>query len=207
MDGANVSKDAEQGQQVYQPGDAVHPSVMSAQAETSGASSDTQRALPTHARPVHIAQDSITWTASEFIAHQKSSRWYLLFVASALVIAGLVWLLTRDVFSSVAVAVSGGLLGYYAGRQPREQTYTLDTSGLTIGRRHYNYRDFRSFSVVPEGAFLSIELLPLKRIAMYTTMYVDPADEDAILEKISRYLPLEETHSNFADTFMRRIHF
>ena len=151
--------------------------------------------------------ESISWTASEFIAHEKTVGWYVLSVLGAVVAAALVWLITRDVTPTSAVFIGMLLLAYYASHKPRQQHYTLDDSGLTIGNRHLPYHEFRSFAFTQEGAFLCIELTPLKRFAMYTTIYIDPADEDRIIGFLSAYLPLEEARTSMTDSLMRRIHF
>lgn len=157
--------------------------------------------------PVPTEKGAVTWTASEFIAHQKSTGWYFQLGAAAVVIAVLVWFVTKDMVATATVIIGLLLLGVYAGRKPQQETYTLDDQGITIGSRHYGYEEFRSFAVVPEGAFLSIELSPLKRFAMYLTVYIDPADQDRILDVLSYHLPMEEARKNIADSLMRRIHF
>ena len=160
--------------------------------------------------PVYANQDdngAITWTASEFIAHQKSGSWFGLLALAAVVIAALAWLITRDVIATGTVVIGVVLLGVYARQQPRQTSYTLDAYGLTIGNRQYRYDEFRSFMVVPEGAFLSVELMPLKRIAMTVTMFLDPQDEDRVLDMLSLYLPMEESRTNLTDSLMRRIRF
>ena len=151
--------------------------------------------------------DSISWSASEFIAHEKTAGWYALLVLAAVLAAGVIWLLTRDLLPTTAVFIGMVLLAYYASHQPRQQQYRLDGSGLTIGNRHLPYHEFRSFSAVPEGPFLSIELTPLKRFAMYTTLYLDPKDEDRILAFLSTYLPMDVARPSLTDNLMRRIHF
>ncbi|HXR49579.1 MAG TPA: hypothetical protein VN778_00955, partial [Verrucomicrobiae bacterium] len=173
----------------------------------------TPEALPeSPAAPLQQAntgnsQAPITWTASEYIANQKSSNWYAMLAVAAILIGFVVWLLTRDFFPTVAVLIGVILLGYYAGRQPREQTYALDDQGLTIGGRHMAYHEFRSFTVVQDGAFLNVELTPLKRFAVEATMYVDPSDEKRIISRLSQYLPMEEAKTSFTDSLMRRIKF
>lgn len=151
--------------------------------------------------------ESISWSASEFIAHEKTAGWYVLLILAAVIAAGVIWLLTRDLLPTTAVFIGILLITYYASHQPRQQDYRLDQSGLTIGSRHLPYYEFRSFSAVPEGAFLSIELTPLKRFAMYTTIYLDPKDEDRILNFLSVYLPMDIARPNLTDSLMRRIHF
>ena len=149
----------------------------------------------------------ITWTASEYIANQKSSGWYMRLGGAAIVVGILVWLLTRDFYPTIAVLAGVVLLGVYAGRPPREESYSLDAQGLTIGNRRIGYHDFHSFSVIAEGPFVSIQLTPHKRFAMETTIYVDPKDEDRIIDHLSQYLPLEEAKPSFTDNLMRRIKF
>ena len=149
----------------------------------------------------------ISWTASEYITHQKTAGWYALLALTAILIAAVTWLLTRDFFPTTTVVVCLVLLGIYAARKPQEQRYALGDSGFTIGARYHPYAEFRSFAVVPEGAFSSIELTPHKRFAMYTTIYYDPQDEEQIVDLISSHLPLVDPTSNMADNLMRRIHF
>ena len=158
-------------------------------------------------KPEHEPASSVTWTASEYITHSKSAGWYVALAAATVVIAVVTWLITRDFFPATMVAIALLLLGIYAGRKPREQSYALDSRGLTIGSRHYSFRDFRSFSVAREGAFPNIELTPLKRFAMYVTVYFDPKDEGKIARLLSAHLPMEEPRTTFTDSLMRQIKF
>lgn len=157
----------------------------------------------------HSAKDSeaVSWSASEFIAHHKSFGWYSLLGLTALVVAFVVWLLTKDVFSSGLVFVGVLLLGVYGAHKPRQLTYSLNNLGITIGSMHHTFSEFRSFSVVSEGAFASIELVPLRRFAMYTTVYFDPADEDKIISVLSTHLPMEQPRNDLVEQLMRRVRF
>ena len=161
---------------------------------------------PTSSSPAKHS-DGVTWTASEFIAHHKSAGWYALLGLAALIVAAVVWLLTKDVFSSSLVFIGVLLLGVYGGHKPRELTYTLDDLGITIGRIHHSFGEFRSFSVVSEGAFASIELVPLKRFAMYTTVYFEPVDEDKIIKVLNTHLPMEKPRNDLVEQLMHRIRF
>lgn len=150
---------------------------------------------------------AVSWTASEFIAHHKSIRWYLSLGSAAVLVLAAVWFVTKDVFAVVTIAIGLGLLGFYATHKPRQQSYSLDSSGLTIGDRRYRFNEFRSFSLIPEGAFLSIELAPLKRFATFTTVYFDPADEGRIVGLLSAHLPTAPPRGDLTDQLMRRIRF
>ena len=124
-----------------------------------------------------------------------------------LLLAALIFLSTRDVVSVAVVVVAGLLLGIYGAHQPRQLEYRLDKQGVGIGQKQYGYDEFRSFSVVPEGAFASIVFMPLKRFALPTTVYYAPDDEDKILAVLSDQLPLEEYRHDAIDRLMRRIRF
>lgn len=150
---------------------------------------------------------SITWTASEFVAHHKSSGWYLGLAVLAVVVSALVWLLTKDKVSAGVVLVGAVVFGAYAARQPRQLEYRLDQQGLSIGRRHFSYQEFRSFSLMPEGAFQSIAFVPLKRFAPLTTIYFDPSDQTKITALLSERLPYEERQKDAIDKLMWRIRF
>ena len=157
--------------------------------------------------PPEPSGDTISWTASEYIAHHKSSGWYLALVGAAILVAAIIYLLTRDAISTAVVLVGAVIFGVYAGRQPRELQYTLDAHGLTIDQKFYPYEGFRSFAVIDEGAFASIAFMPLRRFAPLVSIYFAPDDEDRIIELLSERLPFEEHPNDPIDNFMRRIRF
>ncbi len=154
-----------------------------------------------------VEEPVVSWTASEFIAHEKSAGWYVRLGLAALLGAGLMFLLTRDFVSVAVVVVAAILLGVYGSHKPRELEYRLGDRGFSIAEKVYNYDDFRSFSIVPEGAFSSIVLLPLKRFGMQLTMHYPPEEEESIVQLLSDRLPLEEPTHDRVDSLMRRIRF
>jgi len=124
-----------------------------------------------------------------------------------IVIAGLVYILIRDVISTSVVVICAIILGIYAARQPRQLSYRLDEDGVTIGNKQYSYNDFRSFAVVPEGAFSSIVFMPLRRFSPLTTLYYAPEDEDRIVDLLGDRLPLEDYTHDPVERLMHRIRF
>lgn len=151
--------------------------------------------------------DAITWTASEFVAHAKTTGWYVNLAIAAMLISAVVYLITRDVISVGVVVAAAILLGVYGSHQPRELEYHLNQHGLTIGHKNYHYDDFRCFSIVPEGAFSSIVFMPLRRFSPPLSIYYAPDDEEKILNVLSVRLPFEEGHRDAVESLMRRIRF
>jgi len=153
------------------------------------------------------ADQDITWTASEFIAHDKSSGWYGMLVLGTLAAAGLAFLVTRDYVSVAVVIVAGMVLGVYAGHQPRQLEYKLDKKGFSIAGKRHAFNEFRCFTVEPEGAFAGITFMPLKRFAAPITIYYAPDDEKKVMDLLSAQLPFEEYRADAVDNLMKRIRF
>lgn len=198
MDGTQQSTN-EGGSWEYNPGDTVAPGI------TATASRPAVAPAPSQQQPT--PSGSISWTASEFVAHQKSGGWYGLLALAAILTAAGIWLITRDAVSSVVILFAAFVFGFYAKRQPRELDYQLDADGLTIAQKLYPYGGFRSFAVMDEGAFSSVVFMPLKRFAPLVTIYYAPEDEEQIVALLSDRLPMEDRKKDAIDRLMWRIRF
>ncbi len=150
---------------------------------------------------------SITWMASEFVHHEKSTGWYIMLAVGSLLLAALVFILAKDAVSVGVVIVAGLLLGTYGAHQPRQIKYRLDNRGIGVGAKYYGYDEFRSFSIVPEGVFSSIVFMPLKRFGLPTTIYFAPDDEERILAVLADKLPFEPHKHDAVDRLIRRMRF
>lgn len=154
-----------------------------------------------------IQSEDLSWTASEYVAHEKSATWYVKYGLIAVVLAAVIYFVSRDFISLAFVAVAAVAFGIFASRKPKVQTYHLGSTGIHIAERLYSFADFKSFALVKDGALHSIVLLPIKRFAPSLTVYFDPADEQAIASAMSSYLPQEQRKQDAVDSFMRRIRF
>lgn len=161
---------------------------------------------PTQAQP-SATLEPINWTASEYIDHPKGAKWFVLFGFGLALIIIVVYLTTKDVVAPVLIGFAGMIFGSFAGRQPQVLNYGLDSSGLTISKKHYAYTEFKSFSVMDEGPFRSILLAPLKRFMPPLSIYYDPKDEDKIIDTLADFLPVEQQEHDLTDRLMRRLHF
>jgi hypothetical protein len=149
----------------------------------------------------------VTWTASENIAHHKNAMWYAAVMTTALLLALVTYAITHDKISTVTIMIVGILFCIAAARKPRVLTYTLNRDGLKLGGIFHPYGEYRSFSVVRQGSFASIDLLPLKRFMPLTSIYFTPEDEERVLDMISEHIPFEERSHALIDRFIRQIRF
>ena len=179
----------------------ITPSVPAAAPEEPG----IDEAQP--ADETEPAEGELSWTASEFMAHDKSAGWYVLLLLGAGLFAAAVYLLTKDVVSTGVVIVAAIILAIYGSHQPQEQQYTLDAQGIGIGSKRYDYDMYKSFAVASEGAFSSLVFMPLKRFAVPLTIYYAPEDEERIITLLGDRLPMEKHRLDAIDHLMRRLRF
>lgn len=151
--------------------------------------------------------DQFTWSAAEFIAHDKSAGWYAAVVAGGVVAAVLCYLVTKDIFSAIIIFVAIGLFALYARFKPKQQQYGLDRQGVVVGNKSYDFQNYKSFSVADEGHTAAIVLMPLKRFLPALTVPVSPEIEDDVISFMSAILPMERHKADAVDSLMRRIRF
>lgn len=149
----------------------------------------------------------ISWTASEYISHDKGGGWFGLVMLAGLLLAGVIYLFTREWISSGAVGAGVLLFAVYGIRPPQTLEYAVDSRGIHIGARSYPYAKFRSFSVLEDDALHSIMLMPMKRFELPITVYFDPADEEQIVNVIGGHLPHEDRQTPPIDRLMSKIRF
>ncbi len=150
---------------------------------------------------------SVNWSASEYIDHQKATSWYLGLIVVTVLACGLIFWLTHDLITLVVIAIAAALFGVAGARKPRTLEYELNNRGVQIGAKFYDYAGFKSFTVLEEGAINSIQLLPLKRFMPPISLYCPPEQEDAVVGLIGSYLPHEERSSDPIDSLMRKVRF
>lgn len=178
------------------------------QPETNTAPPETANFQPEQDdAPTFEPREPLTWTASEFVEHQKPHGWYALLGAAAVVIAAVVYFLTHDTVTVVVVILVAVMFGVVGARKPRSMTYMLSQTGLQIGTKTFPYASFKSFAVIEEGAMNSVQLLPLKRLVPPISLYFPPEQEQEIVETLADYLPHEDRDHDAIDRLMRRLHF
>lgn len=204
-EGQTGTEGQEQAGWVFKPGDAAaapQQSQQSAQPPQQAGGAQTSAARQPAQPP-----ETVEWTASEFIAHQKGFGWYALWFLAAIAIAGIVYLVTRDFISLAVLLFVAILFAVASAHKPRVLAYRLDQAGLTVGQRFYSYAQFKSFAVVQQGAFATVVLVPLKRFMPSIDIYIPPDNAEKIMGVLSANLPLEPREQGFVDTLAQKIRF
>lgn len=182
--------DEQKGQWAYNP-------------EDDGVNSSVAPPLE-HKPAVH---KEITWSASEFIDHHKNMGWYVALFLGVGIFTAIVYLLTKDLMSVLAITTVSALFAMLAGRKPRELPYRLDNRGVTIGDKFYSFSAFKSFALHQDGAVGYISFIPLKRFMPEVSIYFPPDESEKIIDILSDSLPNEQRKENGVDVLMRRLRF
>ena len=151
--------------------------------------------------------ESIDWTASEFVAHDKSAVWYISVVMGGLLFAALDYILTKDVFSTAIIVVAAIAFTAYAARKPQMQQYRLSRQGIQVGHRLYGFQEYKSFSVAEEGGTASAVFMPLKRFMPPLTIYLTSDIEDQVVDFLSAFMPFEQHKADAVDSLLKRMRF
>ncbi len=149
----------------------------------------------------------VTWVASEYIDHDRGAGWYVLLILGVAILSTIVYFLTKDYFAIGTIVIVGVIVGFVAGKKPRQLNYELSASGIRIGDKLYSFGLFKSFSIVKDGALSSIQLTPIKRFMPPVSAYYAAGDEEKIVDTIGAYLPYEERGLDAIDRLSRRLRF
>lgn len=167
----------------------------------------TRQNLGTTAEAPQPAAKSISWTASEYIDHPHGPGWYTGLITGTIVLAGVIYLVTKEYFATVVTVILGIIVGTYAGRKPHQVAYEITDSGLKIGDKTYYYNQFKSFSIMREGDFSSVNLLSLKRFMPPVSAYFAAEDEETIVSALGEHIPYEERKVDRMDRITSRLRF
>lgn len=166
---------------------------------------------PEQAAEVEVAEavpetPTFSWQASEYIHHHKGFGWYLLFFILAGGLGGLaVW--THSYSGLVLLAVTIVAVLMFTNKPPRTLSYAIDSKGITIEDKFYGYDQFRSFGVVSDLAWHSIDLDPVKRFMPRLTILFDSENIDAIVSALTDRLPREDHQPDLIDRLSRALKF
>jgi hypothetical protein len=152
-------------------------------------------------------EENVSWSAKEFIEHDRSSSWYVVLVFGAVVLAVVIYFITKDNFAVAATVAVGIIAAVYAGHKPKELDYELTNKSIRVGERTYSYGMFKSFSVAREGEHTSIVLEPVKRFIPPMTLYFPPDEEKRVTNSVGNHLPMQEHQPNITERLSHRFRF
>ncbi len=165
---------------------------------TSPTQQQTQAGLP---------EGAVQWRAPEFVNPEKNPGWYILMTLGVLILGAIVYLINRDIITSLILILALGGLGFFAGRRARDQVYTVAHQGIQVGNVFYSFGDYKSYSIIEESSGRSLILSPFKRFALAVSIALPAEYEAAVVSVVSSVLPMEKREQDLAEKIARRLHF
>ncbi|QQR52871.1 hypothetical protein IPG36_02005 [bacterium] len=146
------------------------------------------------------------WQASEFVHHRKSIVWYgVLALIAVGLLAVAIWLhywLEIGLISVMVVAII-----VYARKPPRTLAYEVSPQGITIDGKLHSYDVFRSFGVLPDQSWHTIDLEPAQRLMPRMAILFDEQDFDQIIGHLELHLPRVDRMPDLIERVTRLVRF
>jgi hypothetical protein len=158
------------------------------------------------ATPAGPPEVTFSWQASEFVHHQKSVGWYAT-LAGAVLLLIVVAVIFHFWLEIGVFLVMGIAVFIYAQKPPRTMLYELSSAGIHIDGRVYPFADFRSFGVMPDEDWHSIDLEPSKRFNPRIVLLFDPQDLDDIVGHLEQRLPRVDRKPDTIERLTRYLRF
>lgn len=153
-----------------------------------------------------LPAEPVTWTASEYVQHDKQAAWYLVLIVATVLLLALAIFMKAWTFALLVVVMGIGI-GVLAGRPPHSVRYTLSEYGLRIDEKNFSYHDFRAFGVVQDAAMYSIVLIPNKRFMPAVSVYFPSEMGEQIVDIFGAFLPMEHVELDMVEKLARKLRF
>ncbi|HSX48350.1 MAG TPA: hypothetical protein VLF41_02515 [Candidatus Nanoarchaeia archaeon] len=148
----------------------------------------------------------ISWQASEYIHHDKKTGWYLWLVVGVVSLVG-IGVYTQQWSAITVLAAMTAAVVVYARKAPRTLTYSLSDDGIDIEHKHYPFSQFRSFAVVSDVGWHTIDLDPIQRFMPRLTILFADDDLDKIVTVLSEKLPRSDRRPDAIERLSRYLKF
>jgi len=151
-------------------------------------------------------EPTFTWQASEYVHHHKGAGWYagLVGVVGLLTIVAVLYKFWLSIGVFIAM---GAAIAVYAQKPPRVLTYELDSNSVTIEGKSYPYKNFRSFGVISDIEWHTIDLEPTQRFMPRLTVLFSDEDFDSIVDHLSIHLPRADRQPDVIERLTRYLRF
>jgi hypothetical protein len=156
--------------------------------------------------PEEPQEPTFTWQASEYVHHHKGAGWYvgLAIVVGLLIIVAILFKFWLSIGVFLAM---GAAIAVYAQKPPRVLTYELDSDSVTIEGKAYPYKNFRSFGVISDIEWHTIDLEPTQRFMPRLTVLFSDDDFDSIVDHLSAHLPRADRQPDVIERLTRYLRF
>ena len=145
--------------------------------------------------------------APEYEFHEKNPEWYwaLGIITAALVLAAVV--LSNFLFAVFAV-LAGFSVGLYGARRPRTILHEINSGGVSLGNRNFNYENIDHFWIdYNPPAKKELILESKKTFSTHTVILLGNADPEQIRRYLLQYLKEKKIEESLVAVIARVLKF
>jgi len=167
---------------------------------------------PEHSVPLPTTDENeneneilLRWQATEYIQHDRTVMWYVLFALVAFGLMAAAVFLIKSYTFAVLVPVMAVALLFYVRRQPAVLNYVLSKKGLYINDRLYPYNNFKAFGIVDFSGHHSALLIPRKRFQIGQSVYFPDEVGEVLVDMLAARLPMQEVKPDLYDRIITKL--
>jgi len=159
-----------------------------------------------HSQPQQASSELLAWQDSEFIYHAKSPLWYAAVVVTSIILGlSLFFILDRDFFIFIVIAIIAAALIVIGNRKPHTIPYQLHPDGIDVNGNFHSFHDYKSFSIIEEAGRVGLELHPVGKIQFPTTVLFGQKEIETIMPVIVNNLPMMEKEHSLVDRLVNNL--
>lgn len=151
------------------------------------------------------AQQHVQWQAAEYVQHDKSPLWYVVFGLALIGLVVIAVFFMQSWTFAILIPVMAVALMVYSHRPPRQLTYVVSQKGLHINGQLHPLGEFKGFGVIQEGADNALVLIPVKRFRPSVTVHFPTEIGEQLVDILGAYIPMKEVHPDAFDKIVQKL--
>ncbi len=159
-----------------------------------------------YAKDLNTSQaiEDIDWVSTDNTASKKAS-WYLIYIFSTLVLGGLIYLVTKDLITTIVIVFCGFMLLIYSIKKPKTVSYKLTDSSIYVSGKAFKIANFKSFSINNHGLEKAVSLIPMKRFYPYLYINLNQEVSADVIQRLSQLIPIQKPTVDIFESLLRFI--
>lgn len=133
--------------------------------------------------------EPIIWEAAEFDVSTRSTRWYIIFSIVLVVLVGYAIYSSQWILLATILVV-GGLLFFSNRIKPRQMTYKIDNSGLSINDKLYPFEQLKNFWFYSKEGRAYLNFVSTSKFMPTITIRINPNQQENIKNILINILPM-----------------
>jgi hypothetical protein len=157
-----------------------------------------------HASEINI--NKVEWDALEYNHKERSVDWYWS-VGLITIVVCVIAIWTKSYVFGIFLLIAGASLVLFSIRHPQKVNFSIETSGLTMGKDKYEWSRIKGFDI-KKGEDISKLLIETNK--HFLPVYTIPIPNDLVpevKESLQKIIPLIELSESQSLIFMEKLGF